>query len=164
MNRKSLNKLNKYFSDIVPKEHSFKINKDILDPYWLVGFVDAEGCFYIKLKKTKFNSIRFYLAFRLTQHSRNLLLMKNIISFLNCGSIELSNKTAKLVVNKFSDNINKIIPFFNKYPLISTKRLDFQYFCKVSSILKEKKFLSEEDILKIQDIKFNMNRGRKDFE
>ena len=27
-------------------------NQVIKNPYWLVGFVDAEGCFYIKLNKS----------------------------------------------------------------------------------------------------------------
>jgi hypothetical protein len=58
---------------------------------------------------------------------------------------------------------NKIIPFFEKYPLLSIKRLDFQDFCKVSCILKEKNFLNEEDNLKIKIIKSNMNSGRKIF-
>lgn len=70
---------------------------------------------------------------------------------------------ARFVVNKFNDNMNKIIPLFEKYPLLSVKRLDFQDFCKVSCILKEKKFFNEneEDILKIKIIKSNMNNGRK---
>ena len=53
MNRKSLNKLNEYFSDIVPLKLSFKRNNDIKDPHWLTGFVDGEGCFYIKPRKVK---------------------------------------------------------------------------------------------------------------
>lgn len=166
MNRKSLNKFNEYFSDIVPLKLSFKMDNNIKDPYWLVGFVDAEGCFYIKPRKIKSSlQERFYLSFRLTQHSRDILLMNNISKFLNCGLIELSTskKTARFVVDKFSDNMNKIIPFFKKYPLLSIKRLDFQDFCKVSCILKEKNFLIEEDILKIKVIKSNMNSGRKFF-
>lgn len=166
MNRKSLNKLNDYFSDIVPLELSFKINNDIKDPYWLTGFVDGEGCFYIKPRKVKSSlQERFYLSFRLSQHSRDTLLMNNISKFLNCGLIELSTSKimARFVVNKFSDNMNKIIPFFEKYPLLSIKRLDFQDFCKISCILKEKNFLNKEDILKILVIKSNMNRGRKFF-
>jgi LAGLIDADG endonuclease. len=163
MNRKSLNIFNEYFSDIVPLELSFKINNDIKDPNWITGFVDGEGCFYIKPRKVKSSlQERFYLSFRLSQHSRDILLMNNISNFLNCGLIELSTskKIVRFVVDKFSDNMNKIIPFFEKYPLLSTKRLDFQDFCKVSCILKEKSFLNEEDILKIKVIKSNMNSGR----
>ena len=143
MNRKSLNKLSKYFSDIVPLQISTKKNNNIKDPYWLTGFVDAEGCFYVKPKRNKLNIFRFYLSFRLTQHSRDLLLINNILSFLNCGLIELPNskKSVRLVVDRFNDNINKIIPFFKNYPLLSVKRLDFQDFCKVSCVLKEKSFL-----------------------
>ena len=74
-----------------------------------------------------------------------------------------SKKSVRLVIDRFNDNINKIIPFFKNYPLLSVKRLDFQYFCKVSCVLKEKSFLCEEDILKIKVIKSNMNRGRKFF-
>lgn len=164
MNRKTLNKLNEYFFDIVPLELSFKINNEIKDPNWLTGFVDGEGCFYIKPKKVKSSlKERFYLSFRLSQHSKDIILLNNISKFLNCGLIELSTskKMARFVVNKFNDNMNKIIPFFEKYPLLSVKRLDFQDFCKVSCILKEKKFFNEEDILKIKIIKSNMNNGRK---
>ena len=46
--------------------------------------------------------------------------------------------------------MNKILPFFEKYPLLSIKRLDYKDFHKVSCILKEKTFLTEEDILKIK--------------
>lgn len=167
MNRKSLNKLNEYFSDIIPWELCFKVDNVIKDPYWLTGFVDAEGCFYIKPRKMKlFPQERFNVSFRLSQHWKDTLLMNNISTFLNCGLVELSTtkKMARFVVNKFSDNMNKIIPFFKKYPLLSVKRLDFQDFCKISCILKEKKILNQEDILKIQDIKSKMNRGRKNFE
>jgi hypothetical protein len=166
MNRKTLNKLNEYFSDIVPLEFSFKINNDIKNPYWLTGFVDGEGCFYIKPRKGKSSlQERFYLFFRLSQHSKDIILMNNISKYLNCGLIEMSTtkKMARFVVDKFSDNMDKIIPFFEKYPLLSIKRLDFQDFCKVSCILKEKNFLNEEDILKIKVIKSNMNSGRKFF-
>lgn len=61
MNRKTLNKLNEYFFDIVRLELYFKINNEIKDPNWLTGFVDGEGCFYIKPKKIKsFLKERFY--------------------------------------------------------------------------------------------------------
>lgn len=167
MNRKSLNNLSKYFPDIIPLEISSERSNNIKDPYWLTGFIDGEGCFYIKPKRNKLNISTFSLSFRLTQHSKDLLLMNNILNYLNCGLIELSNskKIVRLVVNRLNDNINKIIPFFNNYPLLSVKRLDFQDFCKVSCILKEKekKFLNQEDILKIKVIKSNMNRGRKFF-
>lgn len=163
MNRKSLNELSKYFPDIIPFEVSSKINNNIEDPNWITGFVDAEGCFYIKPKKSKLNNIRYYLSFRLTQHSRDKLLMNNISSFLKCGLIESSDSKniVRLVVDRIDDNMNKIIPFFKKYPLLSVKSLDYQNFCEASYILKEKKFLNKEDILKIKDIKFNMNNGRK---
>jgi len=53
MNKGLTENLNKKFSDIIPVEMFFKINNDIKHSYWLIGFVDAEGCFYIKPIKKK---------------------------------------------------------------------------------------------------------------
>lgn len=167
MNKKLINKLNKYFSDIVPLKIPFVYNDEIKDPYWLLGFVDAEGCFYIKPIKIKSNIVNFSLVFIISQHSRDLLLMNKIIKYLQCGLVELPSlrKEVRFVVYKYSDHLDKIIPFFSKYKLLSCKRLDFNDFYKVFNIIKEKKRnkLNEEDILKIQFIKLNMNKNRKTY-
>jgi len=125
--------------------------------------VDAEGCFYIKPVKRKSKVVRFSLVFSISQHSRDLLLMDHILHYMQCGLIEepVSRKEIRYVVYKFSDQLNKVIPFFKKYPLLSIKHLDFLDFYKVSSLLKEKDNLKEKDILNIQLIKSNMNKYRK---
>jgi hypothetical protein len=90
--------------------------------------------------------------------------MKKIIDYLQCGLIELPSlrKEVRFVVYKFNDQLDKIIPFFTKYILLSSKALDFKDFYDVSNIIKEKKRykLSEEDLLKIKNIKSNMNKNR----
>ena len=84
------------------------------------------------------------------------LLLKNFISYLECGSVEIPSTrlhSAKFVVYKYSDITEKIIPFFTKYPLRTVKLLDFYDFIKVSDLMKEGSHLTIEGIEKISLIK-----------
>ena len=61
---------------------------------------------------------------------------------------------------KFSDVINKIIPFFHNYPLLGVKYMDYQDFVKVANIMKEKGHLTIDGLKKIKSLKSGMNIGR----
>jgi hypothetical protein len=67
----------------------------ILDPQWLAGFTDGEGCFYIKIQKSKTNKngSTVSLSFLLTQHSRDDKLLVSLISYLGCGRFGFLNQT-----------------------------------------------------------------------
>lgn len=75
--------------------------------YWLVGFVDGEGCFYVNKKKMNtLLGFQISLSFSISQHSRDEILLEKIIDFLGCGKIEKVNtrpNSAVFVVYKFSD-------------------------------------------------------------
>jgi len=84
----------------------------------------------------------------ISQHSRDELLLNEIINSLDCGIIEKPTtrpNTTNFVVYKFNDICEKIIPFFNNNPLQGIKSLDFQDFCRVVNI-KNKSQLTLEDI------------------
>ena len=51
----------------------------------------------------------------------------------------------------------KIVPFFQKYPIQGVKSLDFQDFCKVVELIKEKRHLIKEGLEQISKIKTGMN-------
>lgn len=80
--------------------------------------------------------------------------MENIINYLGCGYLSVRNDIIDFHVTKFSDIVEKIIPFFNKYPLLGVKQKDFEDFKLVASIISNKKHLTEEGLLKIKEIKF----------
>ena len=71
-----------------------------------------------------------------------------------------NNNCFNLTVRKFSDINTKIIPFFIKYQIRGNKYLDFQDFCKVSKLIKDKKHLEIEVLKKITLIRSRMNTKR----
>jgi hypothetical protein len=58
-----------------------------IDPNWLVGFIEAEGCFFVSVTKSKSCATGYQvrLQFILTQDSRDIGLLSSIIKTLNCG-------------------------------------------------------------------------------
>ena len=68
--------------------------------------------------------------------------------------------TVGLQITKISDIVNTIIPFFEKYPIIGVKNLDFTYFKKAAIIIKNKEHLTPDGLNKILEIKSKMNRNR----
>lgn len=127
--------------------------------------MEAEGCFFVGIQKSKTQKIGFdvQLKFILTQHSRDTELMKSIIKYLDCGNYRVRNKeqAGDFSVAKFSDISEKIIPFFDKYPLIGVKSLDYADFKRVADTIKVKGHLTEDGLDKIRLIKAGMNRGRE---
>ena len=52
MNKGLSEKLKKAFPTITLTKRQINYSQEITDPQWLTGFVDGEGCFYIKIGKT----------------------------------------------------------------------------------------------------------------
>jgi hypothetical protein len=85
--------------------------------------------------------------------------MRKLITFFQCGRIESTSQNILLnfVVTNFKDIIDKIIPFFEKYPIQGVKSLDFAYFKQVADLMKSKAHLTKEGLYEIRFIKSKMN-------
>ena len=115
-----------------------------IDPNWIAGLASGDGCFYISIRNSsrtksgksvvlKFQIARSPTVVRsATQHSRDIELMKMLISTLGCGRIELQLKQTAVyfVVTNFQDIYEKIIPLFDKYPIKGVRALDYSDFKK----------------------------------
>ena len=121
----------------------------------------AEGCFFIFIYKSKTKLEQaIQLKFQITQHYRDEQLINNIISYLKAGKCYYRGEAIDFVVAKFEDLINIIIPFFNKFPIIGVKALDFEDWCKVAKLMENKAHLTSEGLEEIKQIKAGTNRGR----
>jgi hypothetical protein len=67
----------------------------------------------------------------------------------------------RLVIYKFEDVYEKIIPFFKKYSLLGVKLINFTDFCEVAELVKNKTHLTESGYKQIVILKSGMNKGRK---
>jgi hypothetical protein len=103
------------------------------------------------------------ISFSISQHVRDELLLTKFIEYLGCGKIEKVSTRPDIVtfvVYKFSDILEKIIPFFQRYSLQGIKYLDYKDFCEVANIMVNKSHLTLEGLKKIKSLKSGMNTGR----
>nr|WDW20829.1 hypothetical protein [Valsa mali var. pyri (nom. inval.)] len=141
----------------------FKSNTNInLTPWWVTGIIDSEGNLSIVTQKTS-KGYKISLVLKVTQkeHSKGILLA--LQKYFGCGNIYIDNKkenALKFSVNKIDDIINKIIPHLDKYPLVTSKNLDYADFRRVAILMKDKLHLNTEVMNDIILIKNNMNSLR----
>nr|ADM35368.1 ND5 intron protein [Leptosphaeria sclerotioides] len=152
------------FPGHVPVERPV-INNDnvILNPYWISGFVSAEGNFDVRVPSTNSKlGYRVQLRFRISQHSRDLILMQKIIEYLGSGKIyKYAGKSAiSLTIVDFKNITNILVPFFNENPIIGIKLHDYLDWCKIHSLMLNRSHLTVEGINSIRKIKSGMNTGR----
>jgi hypothetical protein len=167
MNKGLSSYLKKAFPSITPIDRPLIKDQVIKDPYWLVGFVDGEGCFYINLSRVaevkRSTSGQIKLTFSISQHTRDLTLLNILKNYFNCGIIETvytRPNQGTLVTCKLEDILEKIIPFFKKHSLLGLKLLNFQDFCKASELIQNKDHLTDQGREKILFLKSGMNTGR----
>jgi len=103
------------------------------------------------------------LSYKVTQKEHSAGILYDLQRYFGCGNVHIDNrkeKALKFNVTKIDDIINKIIPHFEKYPLLTYKNLDYQDFRKVAHMIKDGVHLSEPGMNSIISIKENMNSKR----
>ena len=93
----------------------------VLNPWYLTGFVEGEGCFSISfsLRKKLKVKIETRPSFSISLNKKDLELIKKIREYFDCGGIRYSktDNTYKYEVRSVIDLWKKIIPHFEKFPL-----------------------------------------------
>jgi hypothetical protein len=152
------------FSEIKPVKITIIQTTNISDSNWISGFVSGEGNFDAGIRKsTNIIGSRVYLRFRISQHERDIQLMLLIIKYLGVGRLEKHSKRpiVNLVIGNFSELSKIIIPFFDKYPILGIKYLDYKDWCKIANLITLDLHQTKEGFEEIQQIESGMNRGRK---
>ena len=132
----------------------------MLNPNYIVGFVDGEGCFSVSLNKNNNRLPEVRLIFEIELREDDVSILKEIQKSLDCGNIyQLDYERylkwrphVKYKVSNFKDISTKVIPFFTRYPLQAKKRFQFEKFCFVAELIEHKEHLTPEGVMKIQNI------------
>jgi hypothetical protein len=152
------------FPGVNPYEKPVIKDAQIPDPYWLAGFISAEGCLSVYIYKAETRTgFNVEVRVQITQHSRDLELLKKIIPYLGCDPppfIQATRGDCNYVVTRILDIYTKVIPFFDKYCIVGVKSLDYADFKKAVEIVYAKGHLTEGGLEAIRKIKAGMNTGR----
>lgn len=136
-----------------------------LNPWYIVGFVEGEGTFHIAFYKDPRmkTGIKIIPEFHVNQSYLRLTTLRQIKNHFVCGYIKENHRqnvkddTAVYVVRNREDLLTKIIPFFEKYPMLSMKNKDFMHFRKVVKMMDKGAHQKISGVRQIVKIAYQMN-------
>ena len=135
--------------------------------FYIAGFVDGEGSFHVAVQKSENVRLGWQVIpeFHVSQNRERTATLEIIQKVLDCGHIKpnhrtkASDRTNVLVVRNRQDLKEKVIPFFRRYRLISSKNEDFEKFAEIVESMNKGKHLEPDGLKQILKIAFSMNAG-----
>lgn len=148
-----------------------KNNKLKLNPFWVTGFVDGEGCFCVSfnLRSRSPLGVEVRPSFSVSQTrdklNVNLECLKGLVTFFECGAIRFSknDNTWKYECRDLNDLRLRIVPHFINFPLQTKKSNDFKLFVPILSTIASKEHLNSIGLSSIVNNAYNMNQSRRKF-
>jgi hypothetical protein len=138
-----------------------------LDPRWVVGFVDGEGCFSVSVHRNgiirRTAGWQLQPTFQVYQHESHRSVLDELVRFFGCGSVR--PKGPRSSVHTFSVwglvHLEEfILPFFEESPL-RVKQHDFERFASIVRSMRKKEHLEPAGFERLVRLAFEMNANGK---
>ena len=132
-----------------------------LNPYYLTGFIDGEGCFNISIYKDTrmLTGWQVKPIFNLSLHNKDRALLESIKRSLGVGKIYKHGKDSLQLRISGLKNLRVVIKHLDKYLLITKKLADYILFKQAVELVQEKEHLTKDGLLKLVSIKASLNWG-----
>jgi len=149
------------------KEKTIRLNKFVpngdylLNPSWVSGFVDGEGCFTCSIIEDK----NYKLGWRvkpiiiIAVHVKDKHLIEAIKKSFGVGHVTRQGPSRVQLRVETLTELETVINHFEKYPLITKKRADYIFLKMVIKKMKRKGHLTYEGLCQIVALKAAMNLG-----
>jgi len=133
-----------------------------LNPWFLTGFTDGEGSWGISISKDSTRKLGFHISLKFTigLHANDIALLERIAAHFGVGCVHIGpDNLIRWQVSSIQELVNVIIPFFEKYPLISKKRADFELFKRIVELVNNKEHMTPAGLQEIINLKASLNLG-----
>jgi LAGLIDADG endonuclease len=143
-------------------------SREFLSAY-ISGFVDGEGCFTVSISPRAKLLVGWEVrpSFSVSQNGDRAEVLHVLQGHFGCGSIrpDRSDRTLKWETRRLEDLLDRVIPHFRRYPLISGKRLDFERLAAVCRLQAAGAHRTEAGLIEIVELAREMNpSGRRRYD
>ena len=131
---------------------------------WVIGFVDGEGCFSIGfIRQASRNGRCGYKTgyqvsheFAVTEGAKSVRCLQDLREFFRVGQIVVNRRhdnqredLYRFVVRRRRELLETVIPFFQRFPLRSSKRADFEKFAQCVERIDQGRHLSRDGLIEL---------------
>ena len=136
---------------------------------WVVGFVDGEGCFSCPIFENKPMTMRWQVQpqFAVVQSASSRDALEDLVRFFGCGKVYLNRRhdnhredLLRYCVSRHSDLRDVIVPFFQRNPLRTSKRNNFEKLARVVELKDQGLHLTVPGLIEIAEIAETMNHRK----
>jgi LAGLIDADG endonuclease len=138
-----------------------------LDPRWVTGFVDGEGCFSVSIHRNlnarSTGGRQLHPVFHVYQHARYRAVLEALISVFGCGRLRPKGPHSSVwtfAVDSLRDLDEHVLPFFERHPLV-VKAGDFCRFAAIVRSMRRKEHLAHDGFERLVRLAFAMNADGK---
>ena len=139
-----------------------------LDPGWVVGFVDGEGCFSVSIHRnelaTRTGGWHVQPTFQVSQHRDHRDILEELAVFFDCGNVRSKGSASSVdvyVVHSTIRLVERIIPFFEAN-VLRVKRHDFDQFAHIVRAVRSRSHHRPEVFEDVVRRAYSMNaRGKQ---
>ena len=134
-------------------------------PEYITGYVDGEGCFTVtfNVKPKALLGWEIRPSFSVSQNEDRRQVLDIIKTYFGCGYIrrDFSDKTVKFEIRDHKDVMEKVLPHFDRFPLLSAKQKDFELFKTICTMIDRKLHLNKDGFAEILQLAYRMNGSGK---
>ena len=134
--------------------------------FFLAGFVEGEGSFNVSLRRKPDYKVKWQAVMSFNVSQKDPALLEILKEELKCGIIKIRKRDNLYSFDATNpkDIIQKVIPYFQKYPVQSnSKKKNFSIFCQIAKLMEKGEHRNStglKSILKLREI-INEGKGRK---
>ena len=138
-----------------------------LDPQWVVGFIDGEGCFSVSVHRNPnvLQARRWQIlpVFQAYQHMRHRAVLEDLVRFFGVGRIRPKGPKSSVLtyaVDGLKNLERFVLPFFEVHPLV-IKNSDFCRFAEIVRAMRRKEHLTTDGFERVVRLAYAMNADGK---
>jgi hypothetical protein len=138
-----------------------------LEPAWVVGFVDGEGCFSVSVHKNPYvrrtRGWQLHPVFQVYQHDQHRAVLEELVDFFGCGRIRSKGPRSSVStysVESLANLATHVVPFFEQHQLV-VKAVDFDRFAEIVRAMLRKEHLEPAGFERLARLAYAMNANGK---
>jgi hypothetical protein len=146
----------------------WQCSREFLSAY-ISGYVDGEGCFTVSISPRAKLLVGWEVrpGFSVSQNGDRAEVLHAIQSYFRCGSIrpDRSDRTLKWETRRLEDLLERVLPHFEEFPLLSSKRCDYERFASVCRLMAAGAHRRRDGLIEIVELARMMNpSGRRRYD
>ena len=131
--------------------------------FFLAGFVEGEGSFNVSLRRKADYKVNWQVVMSFNVSQKDPTILYVLKDQLNCGIVKVRKRDGlhSYDCTNPQDIIQKVIPYFQKYPVRSeSKRRNFAIFCEIAQLMDKGEHKTMTGLRKILQLREQINEGK----